>query len=426
MKIGYFTSIEGWGGSEMYLLRLMRGVRDRGHDVVMFGVEGTRLWEEAGKAGIESIAWRSIQTLGVRCETLGVGRETLDVKRGRWEVGGGMNDSETSAAIPDIQSGLWSVVCGLRSGMKRALLRLMPGSVKLLLGNLREVLHLGRVFRTHRVDVMHVNVHGYEVAGVACRMVGIPAVGVYCNSFEPLHSRFTRFLQRNTIRYIDAIVGKSNYCLQSWLCNTRFSENRGHVVYNGISVSCNLAQKQSGGMIRFVSAGRLDPVKGYDLLIDAFAALKERDVELIIAGEGSQRDALEQKVAGHRLERQVSLPGHVENIEAFLAEADVFVLPSISHESFGQSVVEAMAAGLPVITSDFGPFPEINVDGVTGIVVPTGEIDALRDALKWLVGHPEEGRAMGGAGQERVARVFSHKVMIDKMMAIYKELHANG
>ena len=48
MKIGYFTSIEGWGGSEMYLLRLMQGVRERGHEVLLFGVEGTRLWAEAG------------------------------------------------------------------------------------------------------------------------------------------------------------------------------------------------------------------------------------------------------------------------------------------------------------------------------------------------------------------------------------------
>jgi hypothetical protein len=148
MKIGYFTSIEGWGGSEMYLLRLMQGVRVHGYAVLLFCIEGTRLWDEAGEIGIDRVAWRSIQTQDARPRT--DGRALLDPVAGATEY---IEGSVTP-------KGLKPSVYSLPSTIKRFMLKLAPDALKLLAGNVREVLHLKLLFRSHPVDVMHVSNSG--------------------------------------------------------------------------------------------------------------------------------------------------------------------------------------------------------------------------------------------------------------------------
>ena len=93
----------------------------------------------------------------------------------------------------------------------------LPKWVKLLSGNIRECVHLIRVFRGHPVDVMHVNVHGYEVAGLACRRVGLPCVGLYHISPSEEEGGWLRHLLiRHTGRAYDLSVGVSRYCIERW------------------------------------------------------------------------------------------------------------------------------------------------------------------------------------------------------------------
>lgn len=132
-----------------------------------------------------------------------------------------------------------------------------------------------------------------------------------------------------------------------------------------------------------ISLGRLVKRKNYPLLLQAFALLKHRmDARLIIMGEGPEREALEQKIAQLELTDSVSLPGHVANPWSNIAQADVFVMSSLD-EAFCLALVEAMACGVPVISTDaIGGGPRsILKDGKYGNLVPINDPVALTDAI---------------------------------------------
>jgi glycosyltransferase involved in cell wall biosynthesis len=160
-------------------------------------------------------------------------------------------------------------------------------------------------------------------------------------------------------------------------------------------------------------------MKGFDLLIKAIAELGDGTVRLSIAGEGGERRRLENLARTCGVEDRVTLLGHVEDIRRVYARADCLAVASVNRESFGQVLIEAMACGLPVVTSDFGPLPEINVDGRTGLVVPAGDVPALAAAIRRLANDPALCRKMGDAGRERVQRHFTRERMLAESLRLY-------
>ena len=113
--------------------------------------------------------------------------------------------------------------------------------------------------------------------------------------------------------------------------------------------------------------------------------------------------------------------GGVEDLRSFLAEADIFVLPSRS-EGFANALIEAMAASLPVVATRVGGNPEAIEDGVTGLLVPPENPDALAHALKELLSDSERSWAMGVAGRQLATREFSNERVTNKVAGIYHRL----
>ncbi|QDU37862.1 Alpha-D-kanosaminyltransferase [Maioricimonas rarisocia] len=169
-----------------------------------------------------------------------------------------------------------------------------------------------------------------------------------------------------------------------------------------------------------VSVGRLHPQKGYDLLIEAIEPLlaKESPWHLLIVGEGPTRPDLERQVRDAGLEERIHLPGYRDDVPAILAAADAFVLAS-RWEGMPNAVLEAMAAGLPVLATDVEGIDELLPDGGTGIVCKPKSVHELRRGLERLLTSGDTRTAIGDNAQTVVREQFA----IDSVVQRYDELY---
>ena len=153
--------------------------------------------------------------------------------------------------------------------------------------------------------------------------------------------------------------------------------------------------------------GRLEPRKGLEPLVRAFTLLKTRrpGLRLYVVGDGPERDRCQQLLPA-RLRADVVFLGRVGNDELprFFASCDLYVSPALGGESFGIVLLEAMAAGRPLVASDLPGYRSVVRDGEQGRLVPSGEPRALAEAIDTLLGNPSLCRAMAAEGRRTAAR----------------------
>ncbi|HET7313027.1 glycosyltransferase, partial [Salinisphaera sp.] len=175
------------------------------------------------------------------------------------------------------------------------------------------------------------------------------------------------------------------------------------------------------------TVGRLDPVKGFDDLLQAMAKLVARRdlprLHLVVVGDGPEHERLRERIASLGLEERVTLAGQRDDADALLRLFDVYVCSSIA-EGIALTILEAMATGLPVVATAVGGNPELVRDGETGLLTPARQPEALADALARVLAQPERARAMGEAARRRVEAEFSIDAMVDGYIKLYDELLA--
>lgn len=173
------------------------------------------------------------------------------------------------------------------------------------------------------------------------------------------------------------------------------------------------------------AVGRLETPKGFDILLEAFARLRPDDYpappRLVIVGDGSERDNLQRQSQELGLEERVHFAGFRDDSSRAFGGFDVTVIPS-RQDGLPLVCLEAMGAGCPVIASDAGGLPEMVEDGVTGRVVPAGDVTALADALEQIVKDPELAGRMGEAGRARFLAEFHVDRMVARTRAVYEEV----
>jgi len=170
-----------------------------------------------------------------------------------------------------------------------------------------------------------------------------------------------------------------------------------------------------------LSVGRLEHYKGYDLLIEAFARLKDKHPlwTLTVLGDGPQRKNLTELCAARGVASRVALAGRVDEPAVYLAQADLYVQPS-RLEGFPNALCEAMAAGLPAVATDCSGGPaEIVRPGVDGLLVKSGSVDALAEGLDRLMSNADERRRLAGNAAEISKRFPEEKIfqMWDAVLA---------
>jgi glycosyltransferase involved in cell wall biosynthesis len=175
-----------------------------------------------------------------------------------------------------------------------------------------------------------------------------------------------------------------------------------------------------------VYAGVLTRGKGVHFLLEALAQINGNATaaRLLLVGKPEDRShaqSLREQVGRLGLNGSVTFQDHVSQQELArrMARARVFVLPSLS-EGLGRVVAEAMACGTPVIGSRVGGIPEMIEDGVTGFLVPPGDVEALANRIRWILSHPDEAEEMGRRGRAFVSKWFSPDLYVRRYASLFE------
>ena len=217
------------------------------------------------------------------------------------------------------------------------------------------------------------------------------------------------------------------------------------LVYNGLTLPAPGPEVTDGGArfrpgpLRLLAVGRFDVTKGFDVLLRACALLRQRglDFRLTLAGGGGKVMGLgnmEEQLRHLRTElgltRDVDMPGLISHNElpGLLAAHDIFLAPCVVHASgrrdgIPNTVIEAMAYGLPVVGTTVNALPEVIRHGETGLAVASGDPEALADAVFALAAEPDRARAMGRAGAKLAKEMFDAEANADRLAALLREAH---
>lgn len=175
-----------------------------------------------------------------------------------------------------------------------------------------------------------------------------------------------------------------------------------------------------------VFTGRIDAAKGLAELVAAWRAVadRRRDARLWIVGDGPFESDLRRQIEAENLSSRVVLAGIFDDVSDVLAAADLFVLPS-HEEGMSQSLLEAMAAGLPTVASDIAGNRSLIDDGREGRLVPPRRADALAAAILAMIDNPADAAELGAAARQRVSREHSLEKMADDYLAVFERLLAH-
>jgi glycosyltransferase involved in cell wall biosynthesis len=232
----------------------------------------------------------------------------------------------------------------------------------------------------------------------------------------------------------DLIIAISDHIARFTVSRGVRDPSRVRRVYHGIEPPVTQSLERDGQQIRqdlgiasdaFVvgNVGRLAPQKGQRHLVAAMPMLLDRvpNAHAVIAGagdlEGYLRDLSLDVGAGDR----VHVLGARRDVPALMHAMDVFAMPSI-WEGFGLVLLEAMAAGRPIVASRVATIPEVVLDGETGLLVPASDPGALAEAVAQLADDPERARALGEAGRERLREHFSIEKMVGDTELLYRQV----
>lgn len=331
----------------------------------------------------------------------------------------------------------------LAKRMTMAILRLLLTGPVLIY----EIAVLYRLFKKIGPDILHINNGGYpaalsaRAAAIAGKLAGVPQTLMVVNNIADDYQRFSRWLDypvdRLVRRAVDLFVTGSEAAAKRLCTVLDLPVHKVMAIHNGIAMrsataSIAVTRERLGlgdfdGVVFGVVAS-LVPRKGHQVLLEAISRLvaesrfNDKDLKVLIEGNGPLGQELVDFVMNHALEHWVMFVGDEENIVDFMSALNVLILPSIQDEDLPNVILEAMALGKPVIATRLAGTPEQVIDGVTGLLVEPRNVVQLGEAICYLMDRPNVRHEMGCAASDRFGSHFTSKIALDNYTKMYTGL----
>lgn len=354
----------GWGGQEIRILNEMLGMQRRGHEMLLAAPSGARIHERALNAGIQTFAVRMD-----RCN-------------------------------------------------------FAPGAFE-----------LGRILREHRVSIL--NTHSSRdswMGSLAGRFAGVKVLRTRHISSALNKSPLTRLVYGPLC---DGIITTGRFIGTQIANELGITPHKIHSIPTGIHVEKFVGA--DGGKVRAelgLSAGSLvvgvaavlRSWKGHLVLLEALPLILSAcpGVKLLIAGDGPMRPEIERKIAGLGLFGSVVLMGHREDIPEVIHAFDVAIMASYASEGIPQFVLQAMAAGKPIVGTRVGGIPEVVHHGVNGVLIEPRQPGRIAEAIQPLLADAERRRKMGEAGRRMARENHTEDRMLDRLEELYTRILGSG
>jgi glycogen synthase len=284
--------------------------------------------------------------------------------------------------------------------------------------------------RRFRPDVIHLNGvrygvmlhHGTRRASTAPTLVSL---------HETFEDRYTQrdTVFESTLRSAEWITACSTAVLEKTRQQVPGITSRSSVIPNALQMPELPPATLVFDPPRLLCVGRLVPDKGFDLALEAFAAVLRRfpSARLIVAGDGPARPDLEARADELGIRRAVEFLGWVdpEAVAALMNRASLVVMPS-RQEPFGLVALQAAQLGRPIVATRVGGLPEVVLHDETGLLVPTDDPSALASAISSLLSEPERARQLGAAARGRASTVFDWDRCANAYADLYQRLASGG
>ena len=309
------------------------------------------------------------------------------------------------------------------------------------LRSLRQVWHspisLGRLVRLvarERPTIVHGFLFwAYVLGAYAARLVGVPIVVASRRSLGIYKEGKAHYLalERLANRMTDIVVANSEAVRRDVIRQEGLAGEKVAVIHNGVELDpaaltphpdrASIGVDAESPLVGVLA--NLIPYKGHDHFLIAWQIVVRRfpNAVALLIGEGPARRDIERRISELGLGRSVRLLGTRDDARAVLSLLDLVVHPS-QQEGFSNAILEAMAAGKPVVATNVGGNPEAVVEGVTGLLVSEGDPDGLAAAVIRLLEAPALREAFGAAGRDRVSRNFSVRATIERYERLYRDL----
>jgi glycosyltransferase involved in cell wall biosynthesis len=331
-----------------------------------------------------------------------------------------------AASVPG--SPLWAELSFLTKGSSGSTLALSR------LNYVKNLTRLAGFVRAHGIEIVHAHAaRDYHLAALAVRLASRGRLVLTRHALFPL-----RGINRHLLRSAGRVIAVSQAVAESLRRNGVIESAKITVVHNGIDTdrfTCSVATACARGgdsPVLVGTVGHLAPIKGQDIFVRAAALISARrqGVHFVVIGEDKSpqmgyRKFLESLVVELGISGSVAMPGWKDDIRGVLSSLTLFVSAARS-EPFGLSIVEAMAAGLPVVAAASEGALEIIEDGLSGKLVPVGHPESLAKAIDDLLDHPLERSRLGSNALLAARQRYSLARMASETERVYRKVLAGA